>query len=206
MSDVPVDDPIGWMQRWMAAGGFYLTVRQGKITGRAAVLSIAVDVYDQAIITDDDIESGGVTWEAWDSDAAEEACTVVITSNNGDSTNAGIEDPATLPAVYRVDYDATSLLYSLETDGRNGIISRVFEAHQRIPERYTLQLRGLRLAILAPGDFVRITSQQITGRMVRTYNGLDSTRAIVTQVSTDFGRGTVSLVCLVFPVTDQQFP
>ena len=206
MSAEQVDNPIQWVQSWMAAGGFYLTIRQGRITGRAAVLSNSVDVYDQGTITDDDIEINGVTWEAWDSDTPEEYCTTVVTSNNADSTSAGIEDPATLPATYRKDYDVTSLLYSLETDGRTGIINRVFEAHQRVPERYTLQLRGLRWAGLAPGDFVRVTSRQIAGRMVATYDGLNETRAIVTQVSADFGKGSVSLVVLVFPLTDVQFP
>lgn len=202
----PIEDPWGWAQGWLAKGGFYLTIRQGLLTGRSAQPSTTSTIADAAEITDDDIELGGASWEAWDQDSYTEAANVTVTSNNLNTNSSGVENPATLPTFYRQDYDLTSLLYSNETTGRLAVVGRVWEAHTRIPERYALSCMGLRLAVLAPGDFVRITSRQIAGRLSSTLDGLSSTRGIVTQVSTDWGRGRVALVVLVYPTSDGQFP
>lgn len=206
VSTTPIDDPMGWIQGWMAAGGFFMTMRQGKITGRSAQHSNTSTFKDAAEITDDDIESGGITWEAWDSDTPSEASIVTITSNNEDTSSATLESPATLPAFYRQDYDVTDLLFTDQADGRDSIVARTSEAHQRVPERYVIPCVGLRLAVLAPGDFVRITTRQAEGALTSTAGGLDRTRAIVIQVSPDYGRGRVSLVVLVYPTTGDVLP
>lgn len=206
VSTSPIDDPVSWMQGWMSAGGFFMTMRQGRITGRSAQVSTTSTFRDAAEITDDDIESGGITWEAWDSDTPSEAVQVTITSNSGDTSSASVEDPATLPAFYRQDYDVTDLLFTDEGTGRDSIIARVYEAHQRIPERYAISCVGLRLAVLAPGDFVRITTRQAQGALTSTAGGLDRTRGIVIQVAADFGRGRVALVVLVYPTSGDVLP
>ena len=209
------DNPLGWITSWLAAGGFFVTIRQGLLTGRAAQPSILATIRDAADITDDDIET--IQWEAWDSDASSEAANVTITSNNTSTTSFGLENQATLPAYYRQDYDVSQLLFADEAAGRQGIIDRVYESHVRIPERYTITCIGLRHAALAPGDFVRITSRLSSTRhgvIYRYHNGdaytvdagLDNTRAIIVQVSADYGRGRVSLVARVYPVSSAQFP
>jgi hypothetical protein len=82
----------------------------------------------------------------------------------------------------------------------------VAEAHRAIPERYTIQLAGLRLAWLSPGDRVRLYTRQIAGRMHQTAAGLDGMLGTVTQCSVDFGAGRVQVVVLVYPTSSAAFP
>ena len=67
-------------------------------------------------------------------------------------------------------------------------------------------LRGLSLARLASGDYVRISTTLVAGRLSNTINGLDNVRAIVTQVSPDFGAIRVRLAVVVYPLDDGVYP
>ena len=209
VSDVPIDDPIGWINGWMSAGGFYLTIRQGLLTARSAQSPNTSSFSNVTTITDDDIAVGGASWEAWDSDSPVEAVTVVAESNDSVTSTSGAEANATLPAINEVRYDLKEYVFGsagTQTTARDSIVDRVWYYHQRIPEKYTFVCVGLRLAVLAPGDFVLVTTRQIAGRLASTLSGLSGIRALVTQVSTDWGRGTVTLVCLIYPSTGDQFP
>lgn len=211
-SQDPIDDILSWLQGWLACGGFYVTTRMGLLTIRSAQCSTTfgsagtlrtITLADQASITDADIES--IAWEAWDPDADTEASDVAVISAGGQDT-AGLESPSTLPAVNQAQYDASDLIFSDESAARASILARIWEAHQRIPERYTLVLRGLSLARLASGDYVRISTTLVAGRLSNTINGLDNVKAIVTQVSPDFGAIRVRLAVVVYPLDDGVYP
>lgn len=207
LADAQITDPLGWLTDILARGGFFLTVRQGLLTVRAA-LSTGISVLnpggtagtDVLHLTDMDIES--IACELWDQDASEESVNVTVYANST-SASIGTEAPATLPAIDRAEYDLADLLFSDEADAASSILSRVWEATQRVPERYTITCSGLRAAQLAPGDLIRISTRRIGGRMQATLRGLVATRALVVQVSPDFGSGRVEVVALVYPLTGE---
>jgi hypothetical protein len=205
MSAEAVTSPIGWVQTILGSGGFFLTVRMGLLTVRCALLSTSQQIPAVAEITDDDAEIGGWSWEAWDPDASSEAEDVIVYSSGG-NTAAGAENPATLPVIARAEYDVSDLLFTDQSTHRASILGRVAEAHRAIPERYTIQLAGLRLAWLSPGDRVRLYTRQIAGRMHQTAAGLDGMLGTVTQCSVDFGAGRVQVVVLVYPTSSAAFP
>lgn len=197
MSDAEITDPWSWLSGVLASGGFYVTTRQGKLTVRAALpsgrpSSVLTPVAGQTVLvlTLDDVEE--YEYEAWDQDAAEEVYNVTA---YGATTNAsaGGEDPATLPAVYRAEYDLAALLFTAEADGLASVVDRVAESHQRIPERYALACCGLRCAQLAPGDQVEL---EFAGGVA----------GIVTQVSPDWGAHRVKLTVIVYPPNGEVWP
>ncbi len=203
VTDVEVASPWEWMSGWLAAGGFYATIRQGRLTIRCALRSgrpgsvLLPRAGTTALtLTDADIEQ--VEVETWDSDAEAEAYNVTA---YGPTTNAsaGGEDLATLPAVYRAEYDLGELLFTSEADGLDSIVARVAEAHQRIPERYAIACAGMRAAQLAPGD-------QIQMDFSTTGTSIDPVVGIVTQVSPDWGACRVGLVVLVYPTSGEVWP
>lgn len=212
MSDAEITDPLSWLTGILARGGFYLTTRQGKLTIRAALRSgrptgMLTTKAGQTVlvITDSDVESGTV--EAWDEDLDAEVYNVTA---YGSTTNAsaGGEDQATLPAVYRAEYDLTELLFDYgsgdESQWLASIVDRVAESHQRVPERYALSCAGMRMAQLAAGDQVELDLTWYGGRIARPMNGL--LPGIVVQVSPDWGANRVSLVVLVYPQSSEVFP
>ncbi|NBV62363.1 MAG: hypothetical protein EBR73_15110 [Rhodobacteraceae bacterium] len=212
MADAEITDPWSWLSAILARGGFYLTNRQGKITVRGALRSgrptgMLTSRAGQTVlvITDADVESGTV--EAWDEDNESEVYNVTAYGPTTDAS-AGGEDPATLPAVYRQEYDLADLAFDYGVSGDEAqwlasIVDRVAESHQRIPERYALSCGGMRMAQLAPGDQVELDLTWYGGRIAPPPGGL--LPGIVVQVSPDWGANRVSLVVLVYPQSAEVF-
>ena len=115
--DQQQDTPLSWLTGLLSAGGFYLTMRQGALTVRAGLMSTlessGVSVLsitagrDQMALDDTDIAS--ITWEAWDADVPAEYVNATAYSAGGNSS-AGTEDPATLPVIYRQEFDLSAVL------------------------------------------------------------------------------------------------
>lgn len=201
----PVTDAIAWLQSWLSAAGLFLSVRQGALTARGWLMASNQYIPPVAEITDADMELGGWTCDAWDADHSAEAEAVLVTSSGGTATTA-TEAPATLPSVGTVTYDISDYVFVGEVAARNDIVGRVFESHMRIPERYSGTCAGLRLAMLTPGDAVRLYSRQIAGRLSSTTGGLDGALGRVVQVSPDYGAGRVRLTVLVYPTDGSAWP
>lgn len=201
----PQSDPLGWISGWLAAGGLFVTVRMGLLTIRAWSATADTLWPDMGDITDDDVIAGGWTWDAWDADSASEATNVTAWGPTTDAS-AGSDDPATLPAHSRSEYDLSDLVFSAELDQLQNVVGRLYEAHKQIPERYTATCAGLRLAYLAPGDRVRLYSAQVAGRLSQTHAGLQGVRGQVIAVDTDYGTCMVTLTVLVYPASEDVFP
>ena len=207
LSDAEITDPWSWLSGVLASGGFYMTMRQGKLTVRCALQSgrpagVITPVAGQTVLTITDLDVEEVEIEGWDQDADTEVYNVTGYSATTDAS-AGGEDPATLPATYRQSYDMTGLLFTSEADGLASVVERVAESHQRIPERYALACCGLRCAQLAPGDQVEL---QISDRGRLRRDGWAGLPGIVTQVSPDWGAHRVRLVVLVYPASGEVWP
>jgi len=207
IADAQITDPSSWLADILSRGGFFLTVRQGLLTVRAA-LSTSISILvptgtagtDVLHLTDSDIESAVA--ELWDQDSGAESSNVTVNTATA-RYSIGTENPATLPAIDRVEYDLADLLFTDEANGADSVLDRVYEVTQRVPERYNLTCTGLRAAQLAPGDMIRISTRQTGGRLQATMRGLSSARALVVQVSPDYASGRVEVVALVFPLTSE---
>jgi hypothetical protein len=112
-------------------------------------------------------------------------------------------DVATLPA----DFDLTYTLPAVWSNGTaicTEVHDRVAESFYRVPERMVLACAGLRLAQLAPGDVVDLTTKRFPSRR----DGLDGfagRRVLVDEVSPDWDRGTVRVGLLVYPESEDAF-
>jgi hypothetical protein len=211
MLDTYSEDPLGWLTSALSRGGFFVTTRQGLLTVRAGMMSTSAvsGVSDVMHIDDRDISSA--SWQAFDPDQESEYVQIAAYGSDysGGWGMAGeygnLEDPASLPVSYYAEYDLTDLIYTRTHDSLEGIVGRIWEAVQRVPERFTFTLSGLRAATLAPGDFIRVSSQRISGRLERTLDGLDDCRLVVLQVSVNWGAAQVTIGGAVYATTSGAF-
>jgi hypothetical protein len=203
----PVTDGLAWIQGELARAGMFLAMRQGLITVRAlqAQGTTTYAYHTNLTITDEDI-ADVLEWEAFDSDAGDEAAEVEVTTLDeslATETTATDEDPVTLPAEETRAFDLGSRVWSNRGAVRAEVLARVQESALRLPERLRLRLVPLSWAQLAPGDPVFLTTSQISGRL--DGGAYDGRGAIVVEVSPDYIGGYVDVALLVYPQTDGAF-
>lgn len=221
MLDARQYDPLSWLQGCLSRLGFYMTCRMGLLTVRAGLMSTRASTGTSAVaisagrdlmsLTDADITSAFC--DLWDADSGDEYASLAVISSAASgaawvtaSSTTGEENPATLPALPGLVVDVSDLVFTGATAAREDIIGRCWETAQRIPERYTLTLAGLRAAVLAPGDFIRASCDRVAGRISSTIDGLNDCRMVVIQVQTDYSACTVTLTALVYPTSEVVFP
>ncbi len=172
---------LEWLASAIAPGGFFWTVRQGQIAGRCVLDPYRQSVTTDLHITDADIARVAVH-EYWDSRLQLESNRVQYDANGGSTstiaTGAASAMPAQTKATVTLDH-VWQNASALNTEVSN----RLSVWHLRLPERLGLVLRGWRLAQLAIGDIVPITSRRIRGRLPTTRSGYVEQRAMVTGVS-----------------------
>jgi hypothetical protein len=210
MLDSSTSDPFGWLTSALSRGGFFVTMRQGILTVRAAIPTTNMIVAGDTLMIDDtDISSA--SWQAFDPDQESEySYTIAYGSDYSGgwgmaSEGAAIEDPVTLPTIYLAEYDLTDLIYTRTPDSLEGIVDRLAQAVQRVPERFTFVLAGLRAATLAPGDVIWVTSQRYSGRLESTIDGLEKCKMLVLQVSVNWGAAQVTIGGAVYATTSGAF-
>ena len=221
MLDERQTDPLGWLQGLLSRLGFYITCRMGLLTVRAGlyskIASPGVSMVPisagrtQLSLSDADITTASCS--LWDVESGEEYSTLVVISSDfvipdwgTQSSTSGEEAPATLPSAVSLVIDASDLIFTGGAASTDNIVGRLWETAQRTPEVYSFTLAGLRAAVLAPGDFIRVTSNRVAGRTTTTINGLHACRLIVTQVETDYSGGTVTISALGYPDSGSVFP
>ena len=200
ISDGEISDPVSWMQGWLALGALFLTVRMGLLTVRGWLALTSQALPDVAEVVDADIEAGTFSVEYFDSDTPVEYEYVRVATLNGEESST-VAAASTLPSAAEVVYDLSDVSFHDEAADRSNVLGRVTEAHTRIPERYSFRCIGLRLAFLAPGDRIRITTGHAAGRLHTTLDGLASQAARVVRVSVDYGRASVSVDAVAYPQT-----
>lgn len=198
-------DAIATLEGLLATAGIFLTMRQGKITLRAAQKTTSVNALVSDIeITDSDIEDIE-DYEAWDaSHSVEYAQLYVPTASTAFGTNA-TEDLATLPGARNYTYDVADRVSNNESEIRTDMHTRLEEAARYIPERVQTRLANLKAAQLSPGDVVPLTTSRVFSRAAGS-QGFQKRNAFVQDVSPDWDEGRVLVNLLVYPTTSDVFP
>lgn len=147
-------NPGEWLIGVLASGGWWLTMRQGRITGRALVPAADRPELAEVEITDDDL----IEWvevESYDlgSDVGAKQVRAIGPTVTGTLT----EDITRLPAVRYSDVNVATYAHANEEEWVTEIAERLGPWLTRQSERRVGRFAGLRLAQLAPGSIVHLT-------------------------------------------------
>lgn len=198
----PQENGLSWINTWLGLRGAWGCMRQGQITSRAIMppngsgygnvgkTPIAATIDDDRIVRLD-------SWEAWDPSAALEYARVRADSFEGTGTgrreSAYVSEELTgYPTRRTLVLDAYSYGSGGDTS-RDQLRDRAAMWYLRIPTRFTLTVGGLRWAGLCPGDWVRLSSRIVHGKLPQTVRGYEGWECLVTQVQPDLATGSVRL-------------
>ena len=199
-------DAIGWLNGLLSEAGIWLTMRQGKVTIRAAQ-NTDMDsskryedlwVVPDFELTDDDIIEVQ-NYQFFFNEMPTEAATcsaAYYASHNAGTLVSGVSvttDVTSLPAVTLSEHDLTDVVFDSSSQPATDVIFRCHLWECRVPEYVKVTCAGLRCAQLCPGDVIPVTSSQLRGRMDRTADGWDAVDAMVIGVSVSWMDGTVEL-------------
>lgn len=203
-----VTDPLDWLIGILSPFGIWPTVRQGSITLRAVQgthLTTGVRYATDA--------SGGtftvalaevvavLDYDAWSPDHPHEYETTTVQTA---STSRSISDgaSASLPGGGSLTHDLSATVFENESAISADVAARVFEADVRIPERLRLRLRGMRAAVLCPGDVIVLdlaTGGPTEIVYCRDGGSFVGRAAMVHEMSPDWMGGVVDLGLWVYP-------
>ena len=192
------ENPLAWLQSWMAPHGIFWTLRHGQLTLRAPATPGRAVVRTGIVITDDDIVSFNV--DAFDSAKIpvrlleyEEASGAVLTS-------LPIATMETLPvnSTARISFPH---VWTNAPNALRGVYARLRDYSQTLGEIFSLTCAGWRLAQLCPGDDVELTSSYFLARVVDGSTAVSSRPCLVLSVSVAWTTGApaVSLVLMDLP-------
>jgi hypothetical protein len=181
-----------WLAEWLAPGGFFLTVRQGSITVRAASDPDAPYLGYVFTVNDADLLSAP-EWASYNDEQEVEYGSFLM---YGVAVAGTTDEPKSSPYVHRYDIDQSGRLYTGETDEAGRVIAQLRSYYTRVAEVYTVKV-GLRFAQLAPGDHGRLYF--VAPSRAAGIDGLDGRPAMVSSVSVDWMGGVVTLSLLAFP-------
>lgn len=189
------DNPLSWIAAFLQPGGFFLSHRQGLVTGRAVVDVDAADDVSQ--VTDQDI--GAVdSYEAWDRSQVVEHRRLTVTTPDGGSTSETEASADTRPLLETRTLDLPDC-WTNESAWRTSVIDRLSRYLLRVPERLTLSCPGWRLAHLSPGDVVELTTSIVSSRYAQEGYDFVNRRALVVGGGADWFNGGTRLQLLVPP-------
>ncbi len=196
--DQPISNPKGFLDAWLATGGYFLAMHQGAITCRGIVDAVpANDTPYTFDLTDDHI--GKIDrYETWDSRNPVEYAEIRVFRNDGVQVNAETGDPENIPARDRIDI-AMAGVYADTVDGSEiGQLVRLrlqrwfFES----PEVLFLTLRGWSAAKVSPGSLVRLDIGILKDREGFVW---EKRRALVMQCAPDWFGASTKMVIAVLP-------
>lgn len=201
-----VPDAYAWLTTWMAGGGFFLAVRQGVLTVRAAQLTNSVSDHPTVLsdlwITDNDIVSVE-SYEMWEAGHAVEYQRLVVTVSGSVDLEGASSELATLPGEHTLTVDLSDRVYTNGLAHQQDVYFRLVEDAQRIPERLVLRCT-LRLAQACIGDVITLDTVACPSRALGD-DGFVHRPALVDMVEPDWLGGTCRIGLLVYPTTEEEF-
>lgn len=192
--DEAVDDAWSWLTGWLGVGAMFPAMRQGRLTfrgwQRAPLRSIgyAAEIDDRDIF---EVEA----WSAYDSDHPTEHQRVTVTGSGGSSSTT-LTHADTLPAYRTLAIDISDRASTSAGNLADDVADRYEVPATVIPERVEVRA-SMRLATLAPGDRVRLTTGQCASRAHGAAGFVDD-EAHVAQVATAWDAGYTRLVLLIY--------
>lgn len=195
VQDDPVDGAAAWLSQLLSQAALFLTTRQGRITVRAAQGTRRPLVDCGIEITDADIEAVE-GWEAWDQGHDVEYSYVYVQTRTANSGSVSqVIDAETLPQADTLAYVLGDRVVENEVAVAAEVYNRVRESGYEIPARLDLRCKGRRLAELANGDVVLVTTRQARLAYVRA-------PALVIAVSPAWSAATTQISLLLYPGDD----
>jgi hypothetical protein len=188
------EDGRAFIDSQIAAGGFFITVRQGRLTVRCVVdPNLSTVPYISTLDDGDILEIED--FEAFDSSLQTEYESYRVE----DGAGGGSTQTETVGS-FPVDGRATITIaaYSNGTNHQTAVRTRCAPWYLRVPERLVIRC-AMRCAQFAPGDVVLISSARIVGRTELTSTGYSGRRAMVTAVAPDWFGWTCTISLSVLP-------
>ncbi|MEE8331645.1 MAG: hypothetical protein V3R84_07715 [Acidimicrobiia bacterium] len=196
--DQPIANPKGFLDGWLASGGYFLAMHQGAITCRGIVDAVpANDTPYTFDLTDGHI--GKIDrYETWDSRNPVEYAEIRVFRNDGVQVSAETGDTENIPARDRIDI-AMAGVYSDTTDAAfigQLVRLRLQRWHFESPEVLFLTLRGWSAAKVSPGSLVRLEIGILKDRDGYVW---EKRRALVMQCAPDWFGASTRMVIAVLP-------
>jgi hypothetical protein len=201
LSEVAQSNGGAWLAAQLALTGCYLTTRQGRITARGLPDS-GLNLGVVAEVTGDDIVSVD-RWDAWAETYQAEYASVICVTPSGSTVRS--EPINTIPNAGTFTLDASEVVKANEAEWRSLITRKLANWYCRWPEYIEATCAGWRLAGLAPGDTVRITAEEIPGRLPSTEGGYMRRIAVVAGVSPEWFGAVTRLQLYILPSKSDGF-
>jgi len=190
---VEVGDSWAWVREFFRDIGLVVVQRHGRLTYRPIQDPNNPLLESGISITDHDIMEV-LDFGAYHPDTPAEYQRVRV-AVSGISVSTTMRPPETAPMADQILFDNTDKVFASGTAIANEIKSRVQCWGPNVPEYVTLRCAGVRLAVLAPLDIVKVSSSLIgKGRIDQTkVQGYQDQACMVLRVSPDFYLGQVEL-------------
>jgi len=194
-----VDDGWSWLSSLLSRCGFFLAMRQGRITCRPAQNPRALHAYSGIHL--DDREIARITsYEAYDSRVPEEGYYAVVNTGSSGNFSTASTRMGSLPGTYSVSYDESELVYTNGTAHAAVDLARLSLAVHTIPEVVGLRVAGLRAAVLTLGDLVTFTTALCPSRSML---GMTGRTGLVTGHRVDWLGGYVDVEVVTWPSDEE---
>lgn len=181
---------LEYLSQWLAPGGFWLAMRQGRLTTRG-IVDMERERVD-ATITDDDVVD--VVYEAWDATLPIEYYEVWVRSaDNSTTPRKKLSNHIETRPTVGVKELYLGSVHANHTGWGDQVAARVGRLLTAIPERLTVVLRGWRLAGLTPGDVVSIRTSVVSSIYAAAGYDFGDRRLLVVGGGPDWFAGTTTL-------------
>lgn len=194
LADALVENGYDWLNDELSNAGLFVGQRQGQITVRAVRSPWGDSLASGYTITDDDI--GRIELhDLYDTQNPVVSGGIRVTSTTSVRESRGTSVIDSLPGR---EWNERTLQYtwSNEAETVDEVIDRLIALEMRAPERIRLRCLGLRLAGLALGDTVLLTSRYLEGRAGGVYT---ERPCMVVGQAVEWLRGAVTLELLSWP-------
>ena len=191
-------NPLAWMQNWLAPHGITWSLRQGRLTLRAPHAPGRAPVRTGVVITDNDITSFAL-------DAFDPAQIPYRRVRYNDATGTSVVTTSTSAATTLPYNDELTTnfphLWSNTSNSANGVNLRLLHYRRNVGSILAITCAGWRLAQLCAGDDCEVTSSYFLGREYNGSTAITSRPYLVLSVAVDWtvGAPSVQLVLMELP-------
>jgi hypothetical protein len=196
--DPAPDNYMSYLLGIFALGGWFPVIRQGGISLRCVQAPDRVGTSTHVTtITDADLidDASAVTYYVFDPTSQMQFGQLKVDGFNV-TDEAAITNIGSAPSAYEHYIDLRPYVLSNVTNTIDEISDRLYQWYTKIPQRYVLRCASLRLAQLALGDWVTLSSSRCSERQL---GGTVNKAAMVVGVTPDWMGGIVTVELVMDP-------